>query len=225
VVAGSTSTTWPSGATVVVAFVGFGFSTLIGVSVLPPSAGLVLRTRRLVLRPAGPTDVNVLMRHWSRPAVCRYLWDNQPPTRSTVEAMVQASGTQLASDGHGLWILRRHDPHEGQPIGMCSLQPVPPPSSDGDPTKLTELLYSLDPEHWGQGFATEAARAVLHFAFHDLGLARVFGGIDDPNTASRAVLERLGMRPVGPMVVHGQIYPYFAVTRDDFLGSEDHSND
>jgi [ribosomal protein S5]-alanine N-acetyltransferase len=139
--------------------------------------------------------------------------------------MVRASGTQLASDGHGLWILRRRSPHEGQPIGMCGLQPVPPPSPDADPTGLTELLYSLDPEHWGQGFATEAAHAVLRFAFHDLDLARVFGGIDEENTASRAVLERVGMCPAGSMVVHGQTYPYFAVTRDDFLGSELGSED
>jgi RimJ/RimL family protein N-acetyltransferase len=69
-----------------------------------------------------------------------------------------------------------------------------------------EVFYSLAPGSWGKGYATEAARAVLDRALGPLGLPEVLAEIDAGNTASIAVIERLGMTPfevvpglLGPM--------------------------
>ena len=57
-----------------------------------------------------------------------------------------------------------------------------------------EIGFILNPAHHGNGYATEAARALLRVAFEELHLHRVCGRVDARNTASARVLERLGMR-------------------------------
>ena len=70
-----------------------------------------------------------------------------------------------------------------------------------------EVFYGLAPGSWGKGFATEAARAVLDHALGPLGLPEVLAEVDEGNTGSIAVIERLGMTPfavvpgvLGPMI-------------------------
>lgn len=57
-----------------------------------------------------------------------------------------------------------------------------------------ETGYEIAPDYWGRGYATEAARAMVSFGFRELGLRRVFGECVPENSASRRVMERLGMR-------------------------------
>jgi len=58
-----------------------------------------------------------------------------------------------------------------------------------------ELGYRYAREHWGKGYATEAARAMLGRGFDDLGLRRIVAIVDVRNAASERVLQKLGMRP------------------------------
>jgi RimJ/RimL family protein N-acetyltransferase len=71
---------------------------------------------------------------------------------------------------------------------------------------LDEIYYSLAPGAWGNGFATEAARAVVDYALGQFGLPEVLAEVDEGNGASVAVIRRLGMTPfemvpgpLGPM--------------------------
>ena len=57
-----------------------------------------------------------------------------------------------------------------------------------------EIGYVFNPRHYGNGFATEAARTMLHLAFDDMGLHRVVARVVADNAPSIAVAERLGMR-------------------------------
>jgi ribosomal-protein-alanine N-acetyltransferase len=57
----------------------------------------------------------------------------------------------------------------------------------------TEISYLLDRRHWGRGFASEAAAAVLAHGFGALGIGRIVAVIDPRNLASRRVAERIGM--------------------------------
>ena len=64
--------------------------------------------------------------------------------------------------------------------------------------RLGEMGYSIARQHWGQGFCTEAARAVLDAAFESCpGLNRVRAMADDENAASQRVMEKLGMTKEG----------------------------
>jgi ribosomal-protein-alanine N-acetyltransferase len=83
-------------------------------------------------------------------------------------------------------------------IGYCGffLQTV-------DDMEELEIAYRLDPSYWGQGIATEAARAVRDHAFDDLQLSRVISLIHPENIASRRVAEKNGMTPEKETVFRG----------------------
>jgi ribosomal-protein-alanine N-acetyltransferase len=61
-------------------------------------------------------------------------------------------------------------------------------------TPCVEIGWRLAAEHWGRGYATEAARAALDFAFGPLNLSEVVSFTVPAHARSRAVMERLGMR-------------------------------
>ncbi len=69
------------------------------------------------------------------------------------------------------------------------------PSFGGTPRRTSEvgLFWALFPDHWGKGYATEAARAMVSYAFDDLELARIVATTENDNERSIAVMKRLGM--------------------------------
>lgn len=115
-----------------------------------------------------------------RPQVRRFLWDDHPVGVTTVREVVAASELTFARAGYGIWTLR-HPPH-GRIVGSCGLRET----AEGE----VELLYSLDPDVWGRGLATEAARAGLDYA---QCIGHVVAYTDPGNLASERVLARLGM--------------------------------
>lgn len=139
---------------------------------------------RLSYVPVTDADVARLHAHWNDPDVRRHLWDDQPVALATVGEVVAASCASFASSGYGLWSLADADGF----VGMCGLR-----DTDGGEV---EVLYSIEPSRWANGFASEAAASVLDHAFTALGLTRVLGGVDDANHASRRVLVKLGMTPL-----------------------------
>jgi len=147
----------------------------------------ILATSRLRLRPFAPGDVDVLYAQWTDPDVRRYLWDGRVIARDEVVAVVDESMAAFESRGSGFWVIELGSPPVV--IGFAGLRPLP------DAIEL-ELYYGLDRRHWGRGYATEAARAVLDYGFDVLGLDAIPIRTDGPNAASVAVMERLGARYV-----------------------------
>lgn len=87
--------------------------------------------------------------------------------------------------GYGLWILRSRD--GGQFMGRSAIRHVHVGGNDE-----IELGYGLMPEHWGHGFATEAARALVKLAFSSLGLTTLVAFTLTDNLASRRVMIKAG---------------------------------
>lgn len=155
----------------------------------------VLHTRRLVLRPFAPSDEETLFRLWNDADVRRFLWDDQPVARETVREQIAQSQADFRERGHGLFLVARAEAPEDF-IGAAGLFQLPGADQ-------VELVYALLPGAWGQGLATEAARAVLRFGFESAGLEEILAGADPGNAASLRVIERLGTtdeheRAVGP---------------------------
>jgi ribosomal-protein-alanine N-acetyltransferase len=76
-------------------------------------------------------------------------------------------------------------------IGNCGIRLEAPDAHEGG------IGYELDPDHWGQGYATEAARAIVRFGFTELGLHRIWSWCIADNLGSARVLEKVGMRLEG----------------------------
>ena len=76
----------------------------------------------------------------------------------------------------------------GQLLGNCGVRRDSPEAQEGD------MGYELDPKFWGNGFATEAARAVMQFGFSHMDLQRISAWCVADNVGSARVLEKLGMR-------------------------------
>lgn len=144
----------------------------------------VLRTERLVLRPFTTADTEALVALHSDAHVLRY-WDS-PPWRDPARAQGFLDRCrQLADDGTGarLAVERTAD---GAFLGWCAVT-----GWDADHGSAS-LGYCYGAAAWGHGYATEAARALLAWAFEAWPLRRVQAEADTRNVASRRVLEKLG---------------------------------
>jgi RimJ/RimL family protein N-acetyltransferase len=153
----------------------------------------VLTTERLVLRPVTAHDHDVLLAHWTLPDVRRFLFDGEAPSAAEVTETIKESARDFSESGYGIWLIQDRTGL----VGTTGLRPL-------EDLGL-EIFYSLAPGSRGNGYATEAARAVVEHALVDLGLPEVLAEIDEGNVASVAVVRRLGMAPFG--VVPGVLGP------------------
>ena len=155
----------------------------------------VLTTQRLVLRPVTERDHAELLGHWTAPDVRRFLFDGAVLSPTEITEVIGDSTRTFAAAGYGLWLIRGRA--QAALVGTAGLRPL-------EDLGL-EVIYSLAPEAWGHGYATEAARAVVEYALGPLGLPQVLAEVDEGNAASVAVIERLGLTRFD--VVPGQLGP------------------
>jgi RimJ/RimL family protein N-acetyltransferase len=161
----------------------------------------ILRTTRLRLRPFTEADADLLFALHSSTHVMRY-WDSAPwNDRACAERFIAKCG-RIADEGTGARVAidRASD---GAFVGWCGL-------TNWDPdNRSASLGYCLDPAMWGHGYATEAAHALLQWAFDTLDLNRVQAEADTRNAASGRVLEKIGFVREGTLredcVVNGEV--------------------
>ena len=108
--------------------------------------------------------------------------------RAQSDAMVARTRAHFARHGFGWWAVEA--PGVARFIGFVGLSV---PSFQAPFMPCVEIGWRLAAEHWGRGYATEAARAALAFGFNDLGLEEIVSFTVPANLPSRAVMERLGM--------------------------------
>ena len=143
-----------------------------------------LHTTRLLLRPWRLGDVDDAFAYASDPEWGRYLWMTPQPytyrdaeewaARCVLNRWEQDAQFAIEFPGHV--------------IGGVRLNIV-------DPAGATAGLgYNVARAHWGNGFATEAASAVVAYGFETLGLHRIFATADARNLASIRVMQKLGMQ-------------------------------
>lgn len=148
-----------------------------------------ITTPRLRLRWLTADDVPALFAIFSDPEVTAY-WSSPPLEDEKAAARLLAEIHQFfAAKTLFQWgIARRED---GAVIGTCTL------SSLNAEHKRAELGYAIARAHWGNGYGSEAADAVIRYAFDTLDLHRLEADVDPRNHASIRCLERLGFRKEG----------------------------
>lgn len=109
-------------------------------------------------------------------------------TRSESDTLVARIGGHFDRHGFGLWAVEVAA--DGAFAGFTGLAV---PRFEAHFTPCVEIGWRLAPAHWGQGYATEAARAALTFGFDTVGLEEIVSFTVPANAPSRRVMERLGM--------------------------------
>ena len=140
-------------------------------------------TQRLVLRALTLTDMPACVAILNDYDVAKNLRPVPHPFTETLfrEALVRADRERQDGNGFFFAVTRAMD---GAMIGACAVDRV----TGG----TWEFGYWYGKPYWGQGYATEAARPVMRFAFDDMGAERLTAGWFADNPASGHVLEKLG---------------------------------
>lgn len=166
-------------------------------------------TEHLKLRPLEPSDVDALHAMWTDREVRRFLWDGMVISRVRTHQIVEKSSSLFAEHGFGIWGVRLVDAEALAGFAGYWYFRTPPE---------LELLFGVGPQQWNRGVATEAARAILHYGFEQLGFEEINASTDLENTASIRVLEKLGMRLERRQSVEGLETVFFKMTRADWAG-------
>lgn len=161
-----------------------------------------LETPDLVLRTAGPEDLGEIARMWD--------FENGPISQDqaarVLERMEENHGKNISGSIWHLCLAVTRADEPDRIIGWCGL--------DGTAGDRLHLFYSIAPERRGRGYATQAARALLEYAFRTAEVPFVNGGCYRDNRASYRVMEKAGMRRAGEQE-NGD--PIFYLSKETYL--------
>jgi RimJ/RimL family protein N-acetyltransferase len=151
------------------------------------SVAIQLETPRLLLRQWKSSDVDLLAKISSDPVVMEHFVSM--PTHEQIVAMVARINECFETKGYGLFAVEIKD--SGEFIGFVGLWDY---KFESKFTPCIEVGWRLAKEHWGKGYAPEAARRVLQFGFEEVKLAEIFSWTSKFNTNSIRVMEKIGLR-------------------------------
>jgi ribosomal-protein-alanine N-acetyltransferase len=145
-----------------------------------------IHTPRLLLREWRDADVDAFTTMFSDPLVMEFL--PAPQDRAAIDAIVGRVRDHFAKHGFGWWAAEVKA--TGQFIGFVGLAHVP---FEAHFTPAVEIGWRLASAYWGQGYATEGAKAALDFGFTRLGLREIVSFTVPANRRSWRVMQRIGM--------------------------------
>ena len=146
-----------------------------------------LTTDRLLLREFAGDDWPAVLAYQSDPRYLQYYsWTER--TAKEVQAFVQRFIDWQEEEPRTKFQLAVILRAERRLIGSCGIR------TGEAKVRKADLGYEIAPPYWGQGYATEAARAVVAFGFRELRLHRIWASCLAENVASARVLEKLGMQ-------------------------------
>ena len=170
-----------------------------------------MQSERIGFRIWSPADLGLAVALWGDARVSGLI--GGPFTEQQVRERLELEISTQESSGFQYWSIFRlqDDVH----LGCCGLRPHP-----GD--DALELGFHLLFEHWGQGYGSEAASAVMNHAFGRLGVEALFAGHHPENQTSARLLQRLGFRHVSDELYPptGLVHPSYRLTREQFALDE-----
>jgi RimJ/RimL family protein N-acetyltransferase len=143
-----------------------------------------LKSQRLGFSRWSAHDLSLALALWGDAEVTRFI--GGPFSRDQVKEKLDRELAFMSAHHVQYWPLFLMS--NGEHVGCAGLRPYKPEE------KIYELGFHLRPAYWGQGFAIEAGRAVIAWAFNTFDAKAVFAGHHPSNGASRRVLEKLGFQ-------------------------------
>lgn len=155
---------------------------------------IILQTEHLILRYQQSSDVAFLVALWADPEVTRYL--GGPREREWLRSAFEETTRDPYAERYDLWPLIEAE--SGELVRHCGLL-----DKEVEGRAEIELTYVLAPSAWGRGYATEIGRALVRYAFEEMGNERLIALIEPGNTASERVAVKVGMQFVREVVRPG----------------------
>jgi RimJ/RimL family protein N-acetyltransferase len=170
----------------------------------------ILKTARIGFRFWASDDLPLAIGLWGDPQVTRFI--TNPRQLSEEEAQERLSREIATAQACAVQYWPIFLLSDGEHLGCAGLRPY----------KLSEGIYEigvhLRPQHWGRGHATEAARAVISYAFDQISAKALFAGHHPKNESSRALLAKLGFRYTHDELYEptGLYHPSYLLTAEEF---------
>ena len=163
---------------------------------------VVIETARLQLRHLSIDDLDAMHAYLGDAETMKYY--PAPYSREFVRQGIEKNVGYYAKYGYGLFgvVLKE----SGEFIGDCGLVWQDLPSGDE-----LEVGYHFDRVHWGHGYATEAAKACIDYAFRNAGVDHVISLIRPENGPSRHVAERNGLKISRQVVWRGLLHDVWKI--------------
>jgi len=185
-------------------------------------------TERLILRPPSPGDLEDFVALGADPEVMRYIGQGQTQSRSQAAFWMECL---LANARHGIPVPHPHglpgwlvviERRTGAFAGLAVLTVLGPAhvAAIGPslcPTPPIEVGYRLAKPFWGKGYATEAARTLLHYGFNTMRLTQITAFADVRNAASNRVIEKLGLAKRAAYQHNGQSIYFHSMQLEDYV--------
>jgi RimJ/RimL family protein N-acetyltransferase len=183
---------------------------------------LVLDSERLLLRPHRKTDLDIEIEISTDPEVMKFVGDVE--TEDQVARNMPNYVRRCAGGCIGIWSVIERSTEDK--LGIAVLLPLPIEEDDtnwdlvvGDelPDGEIEIGYMLKRSAWGKGYATEATKRLLKFAFEESPLQELVATTDPENAASQRVLEKCGLVYEGMRRAYAVECSGFRITRQQWL--------
>lgn len=170
------------------------------------SAKIILETPRLILREVLESDADAFFEMDSNPEVARYVGNVPVSSREQSLETIRFVRQQYRDFGIGRWAVVIRE--TGVFAGWCGLKRMKDFPVNGVSDHV-DIGYRFSRQHWGKGYATESASAVLQYGFRDLGFAEIFAFAVTANTASMQVLTKIGMQRKNEFDYEGDACTWF----------------
>jgi len=146
-----------------------------------------MKTNRIGFSKWKLEDIDLARKLWGNPNVTKFICASGYFREEDVENRLEAEIAQESKYQIQYWPI--FNLNSDELIGCCGLRP--------HKENQYEVGFHLLPEFWGKGYAAEAGRAVIAYAFHNLHAEELFAGHNPRNTASPKVLSKLGFEYIG----------------------------
>ena len=159
-----------------------------------------IHTKRLILRRFSKDDLDNYYNILKQEQVNKWLGTGKRKSYDDVKNMIERIENSWIENDYGVYAVINKENNEL--IGHCGLNNI-------DNAKDVELLYAFDPASWGNGYATESAKAVIEFAKTKTDLKKLIAIAYPDNRKSRNVIEKAGFQYKGIQEYFGANLSYY----------------
>jgi RimJ/RimL family protein N-acetyltransferase len=176
----------------------------------------IIETERLLLRKIVADDEQGMFELDNNPEVHRYLGNRSISTIDEARSVIKFIQQQYIDNGIGRWAVVEKGTNTF--IGWAGFKLIK--NIVNGYVDYYDIGYRLIKKYWRRGFATEAAMACLDYGFDKMDLETIYGMADVGNTASKNVLEKIGLNYIEKFTFEGIEHNWFRITKNDWVNKK-----